>query len=166
MPFTPFHFGPGAMLHAVAPRQISFLAFCAANVLIDIEPLHGMLTQQPRLHGFFHTWVGATLVAAATVALFAGCRWVGRRGWLPDPFRWQALGLRAVAVGSAVGTYSHIVFDSIMHSDITPFAPFSDANPLRHVVSLATLHGACLAAGAAGLLLLGVRRLLEAGRSR
>lgn len=40
MPVTPFHFGPGALLHATAPRHVSFLAFCGANVLIDLEPLY------------------------------------------------------------------------------------------------------------------------------
>ena len=39
MPITPFHFGPGAALHVLAPRHVSFLAFCAANVVIDVK--HG-----------------------------------------------------------------------------------------------------------------------------
>lgn len=159
MPFTPFHFGPGAAIHALAPKQVSFLAFCTANVLIDIEPLHAMLTGQERLHAFFHTYVGATLVAMATVLLFLACRWVARRAWLPNPFGWQTLPVRAVALGAAVGTCSHIVFDSIMHTDITPFAPFSDANPLFRIVSLSALHWLCLASAGLGLLILGVRQL-------
>jgi hypothetical protein len=43
MPITPFHFGSAVIVHAVAPKQVSFLAFCAANVLIDVEPLYYML---------------------------------------------------------------------------------------------------------------------------
>ena len=58
-------------------------------------------------------------------------------------------------------TYSHIVLDSFMHHDITPLAPFSNANPLLQVVSLSTLHWFCLVAGAAGLCVLGIRRLLR-----
>lgn len=27
MPLTPFHFGPGALIHSAAPRHVSFLAF-------------------------------------------------------------------------------------------------------------------------------------------
>jgi membrane-bound metal-dependent hydrolase YbcI (DUF457 family) len=38
MPFTPFHFGAGALVHSVAPMHVSFLAFCGANVLVDVEP--------------------------------------------------------------------------------------------------------------------------------
>lgn len=56
MPITPFHFGPGAAIHALAPKQVSFLAFCVSNILIDIEPLYFMLTDQYPLHRFFsHT---------------------------------------------------------------------------------------------------------------
>jgi hypothetical protein len=71
MPITPFHFGPGAAIHAAAPRYVSFLAFCAANVLMDLEPLYYILTRQYPLHRFFHTYVGAVIVAISTAVLFA-----------------------------------------------------------------------------------------------
>ena len=79
MPITPFHFGSGAAIHAAAPRYVSFLAFCATNILMDVEPLYYILTQQYPLHRFFHTYIGASIVAAATVGLFeAGRRVVGK----------------------------------------------------------------------------------------
>lgn len=157
MPFTPFHFGPGAALHALAPRRVSFLAFTAANVIIDIEPLYYMLADAFRLHRFFHTYIGATLIVGATVALFLAARWFARRFWLPDWYKWRELGLLSVVLGAAAGSYSHVLLDSIMHTDITPFAPFSDANPLLHAVELATLHWLCLGAGAFGLFVLALR---------
>jgi hypothetical protein len=46
MPITPFHFGPGTAIHAIAPKHVSFLTFCSANVLIDIEPLYYMVIGQ------------------------------------------------------------------------------------------------------------------------
>ena len=55
MPMTPFHFGPGAALQALAPRQISFLAFCAANVVIDIESLVNLIGQRDPVHAFMHS---------------------------------------------------------------------------------------------------------------
>lgn len=155
MPITPFHFGPGAAIHSAAPRHVSFLAFCAANVLIDVEPLYYMMTGQAWLHRFFHTYIGATLVAMATVLLFLGAR---RIAWLPNLFGWQQLTTRAVAIGAFLGTYSHIVLDSVMHADIRPFAPFSDPNPLLGIVSLRALHLFCLVAGAVGLAVVLVRR--------
>ncbi|MBR7746020.1 hypothetical protein [Undibacterium baiyunense] len=161
MPFTPFHFGPGAVIHAIAPKQVSFLAFCAANVMIDVEPLYFMITRHDRLHQFFHTYVGATLVALATLLLFFGCRAFARHFWLPNLFGWQDLQPKQVAVGAIIGTYSHIVLDSIMHMDITPFAPFSDINPLLRIVSLSTLHWICFGAGVLALFILAVRKLIN-----
>ena len=77
MPFTPFHFGLGATLHAAAPRRVSFLAFCGANVLTDIEPLYFMLAHQWPLHRTAHTfWAPRSLPPrpSAYSVRFAGCR--------------------------------------------------------------------------------------------
>ena len=146
MPITPFHFGPGAALHAGAPRYVSFMAFCAANVLMDVEPLYYMLTRQYPLHRFFHTYIGATIVAMATVAFFAVGRRVARNLEFPYP---AAIGLGAIA-----GSYSHVLLDSVMHRDIRPFAPFSDANPLLGLVSVPALHWFCLICGLVGVAIL------------
>lgn len=154
MPITPFHFGPGGALYAVAPKRISFLAFCAANVLTDLEPLYYMVTAQARLHRFLHTYVGATLTSFVTCVLFVAALGFARRVRVPNPFKWQSLGLPPVVVGAGLGAYSHIALDSVMHDDITPFAPFSDANPLLHAVSLSTLHMCCMGAGAFALLVI------------
>jgi membrane-bound metal-dependent hydrolase YbcI (DUF457 family) len=159
MPFTPFHFGPGAAAHALAPKYVSFLAFCAANVLIDTEPLYFMVTGQFPVHRFFHTCIGASLVAVVTVVLFVAARRTAPYLRLPNVFDWQGLKLLPVSLGAAIGTLSHVALDSIMHADIRPFAPFTDANPLLHVVSLPQLHRMCLAAGGIGLLIIGVHHL-------
>ena len=163
MPITPFHFGPGAALHSAAPRYVSFLSFCAANVLIDVEPLYYMLTGQFRLHRFFHTYIGATLVAIATVLLFVGAR---RVPLLPNIFQWRQLNTRAIALGAFLGTYSHIVFDSVMHADIRPLAPFSDANALLGLVSLRALHLFCVIAGALGVAVVLARTALRSQPDR
>lgn len=166
MPVTPFHFGPGAAIHALAPKHVSFLAFCAANILIDVEPLYFMLTYQYPLHRFLHTYIGASLIAVATVALFVLARWFAARAWLPNLFKWQTLALLPVALGAAAGSYSHVLLDSLMHQDITPLAPFSNANPLLLAISLGTLHWACLAAGLFALCVLGMRRILRRRNAR
>ena len=164
MPFTPFHFGPGAAVHAVAPRHVSFLAFCAANVLIDVETLYFLVTHQYPWHRFFHTFIGASLVAAATVLLFLAARRAAPALKLPNLFAWQELSALSVALGAALGVYSHVVLDSMMHADVRPFAPFSAASPLFHVVPLGFLHGLCVALGVGGLALLGLRSVLRSSR--
>jgi membrane-bound metal-dependent hydrolase YbcI (DUF457 family) len=151
VPITPFHFGAGAAFHAVAPRRVSFLAFCLANCITDCEPVVNLLRGALPLHRFLHTFVGATLVAGATVGLFAGLRTLAARRAVPDPFEWQKLGIAAVALGAALGTFSHIVLDGIMHADVRPFAPWSEANPFYRMVSPGSLHIGCLVAGAFGV---------------
>lgn len=161
MPITPFHFGPGAALYATAPRHFSFLSFCAANFLIDAEPLYYILTQQYPLHRFFHTYAGATLILAATFALFFFARRLATFVSIPNLFQWQNLKLIPIANGAAAGSYSHIMLDSLMHGDITPLAPFSEENILLYLISMDALHWSCVAAGLAGVVLLGVRRRLN-----
>jgi hypothetical protein len=165
MPVTPFHFGPGAAFHAVAPRQVSFLAFCAANVLLDVEPLYFMLTDQFPFHRFFHTYVGATIILATTAGLFRLSRKAESLVPLPNVFNWKELTVLQVGIGAGLGSYSHIVLDSMMHPDMRPFAPVSDSNPLLHALSLSTLYWACLGAGIVGFVILGIRKLLRAGNA-
>ena len=166
MPITPFHFGPGALLQAAAPRHVSFLAFCAANVLIDLESLYNLVHQRHPVHAFFHTGIGATLVIGATVALFLLCQWIARRAWLPDLFHWRRLTLPQVALGAALGAWSHVLLDSVMHDDIQPLWPFSDANPLLGAIPLGPLHLACLCLGALGLAVAATRWFVMGGDTR
>lgn len=159
MPITPFHFGPGVLLHAASPRRASFLAFCAANVLIDLEPLYFLYSGQFPLHRGLHSLVGASLAVVATVALFAMAQRLAPVVPLPDVFGWRRLRGRAIALGAGLGGYSHVVLDSVMHDDMQLFAPFSSAHPLLGLASVDTLHGACVACAALGLAVLGARRL-------
>jgi hypothetical protein len=128
MPITPFHFGPGALLHAAAPRQVSFLAFCATNVLIDVESLYNLIHQRHPVHAFFHTYVGATLVIAAVILLFLGLRRIASRFWLPNLLGWRELDLKQVATGATLGAYSHVLLDSVMHPDISHLKVFPPAS--------------------------------------
>lgn len=165
MPITPFHFGPGAALHALAPRYVSFLSFCAANVLIDVESLYNLVKGRYPVHAFLHSYLGATLVIAAVALLFVGARWFAHRFWLPDLLRWRRLSLTQVAVGAGLGAYSHVALDSVMHHDMQPLAPFAAGNGLLGLVSLETLHLACVILGVLGLLGIAVRWLLSEERS-
>lgn len=164
MPVTPFHFGPGAALHAVAPRQISFLSFCAANVFIDCESLYNLVQGHYPVHAFFHGYLGATLMALAVVLMFVAVRRLASRVILPDLFGWKALSVRTVGLGALLGAWSHVFLDSIMHPDVRPLAPFSGSNTFLHLVSVDMLHGACLVLGALGLLAVVLRSRFEKKR--
>lgn len=150
MPVTPFHFGPGVLFHAAAPRRVSFIAFVVANCITDCESIYNVLSGHFPIHRFLHTLVGAALVAVLTIALFLSMRRLARSVTLPNWFEWQELTLPPVIAGSLLGSYSHIFLDGIMHADMRPFAPWSDENPMLHLVSLSVLHWGCVAAAVVG----------------
>jgi membrane-bound metal-dependent hydrolase YbcI (DUF457 family) len=151
VPITPFHFGPGALVAVASRSSVSFISFAATNVLIDVESLYNMVTAQPRIHTFFHTYIGSTIAAALVVLAFIPFRWLALRLPACPLLGWRRLGVAAVLLGSLVGAWSHVLFDSVMHSDITPLAPYSNANPLYQLVSLPVLHLGCVIAGALGV---------------
>ena len=96
------------------------------------------------------------MAAAIVVAMFALAHGFTPR--LLDELGLRKLGVRSVALGAIIGTYSHVLLDSLMHADMHPFAPFSDRNPLLGAVFLNTLHGFCLLAGVVGAIVIGARR--------
>ena len=158
MPITPFHFGPGAAIKAVAPRHFSFTVFALSQVLIDLEPIGFFLFTGDPVHPYLHTYPGATLV-------FLASWWLGRpvgewalrawNAWLsPAQARWLGyeplVTVQAAGAGAFVGAYSHVAIDSIMHGDMEPLAPFSVASPWLHVIPVETLQWFCVLAGAIG----------------
>jgi membrane-bound metal-dependent hydrolase YbcI (DUF457 family) len=166
MPFTPFHFGPGLAL-AGATRWIDFWAFCAANVLIDLESGWHLWRHEFPVHRFFHSFLGATLVIlpAAMLAMLVG-KIAHRAGLIGGPRRTPASVRAGAIIGAALGALSHVLLDAIMHGDMRPLAPWSDANPLLGLLSLEQLHDACLLAGAAGVVFLGIRVMARRRRAR
>lgn len=151
VPFTPFHLGPGALFKALGSRHFSFMVFGGAQVLMDIEPLIGMLADRPVLHGPSHTVLGALVIGTVAALIGKPISTMVLR-WLSIPHR--PLTWAAAIAGAYVGTFSHILFDAIMHADIAPWRPFADGNRLLGVMDIDHLHVACLVAavlGAAGV---------------
>lgn len=63
MPFTPFHFGPGLLIGLVF-SFIDFPTFLIASLIVDIEPFLVLFFNfNYSLHGFFHSFLGGTIIA-------------------------------------------------------------------------------------------------------
>lgn len=148
MPFTPLHLGPGLAFKAIGGRHFSFMVFGESQVLMDIEPLIGILQHKPILHGPTHTVLGALVIGGIAAAIgkpISSCALNFLK--IPhSPFTW-----RATLFGAYLGTFSHVFLDGIMHSDMSPLWPFVPGNPLLGVISIDRLHTACFLAGAIGL---------------
>lgn len=163
MPFTPFHLGPGATFKAIGGRHFSFMVFGGSQVLMDIEPLLGILRGSPVLHGYTHTVLGALVIGivAALIGKPISAYALALLRIPHTPFTWLA-----AFSGALAGTFSHIVFDAVMHSDMRPWWPFSEANGLLHIVSVERLHAVCIALGLLGALAVCGRALLHGSRGR
>jgi len=159
MPFTPLHMGPGMLVKAAMPRHFSIIVFGLAQIAIDLEVLWHMARQEYPLHAFWHTYLGATVLS---VILTLGgkplSQWI-KRLWNSIAARCRDADLAvsthtswlASFTGASIGSYSHILLDSIFHPDLEPLKPWADTNGLFGLISPHALEIACVALGIAGL---------------
>ncbi len=159
MPITPFHFGPGLLVKGLLPRSSSFIAFCAVQVVIDVESLVHLVRGDWPVHREAHTFLLAGPIGVLVgVAVWAVARpFLKRLADRPLAVR-SEVSLRGALVGGTLGGLSHPFFDGIMHGDILPFWPFTAENPLYQLLPLGPLHVGCTMAGLVGALLLWWRR--------
>ena len=161
MPVTPFHLLAIIPLKAIAPHRFSWSVFALTNVVIDLEPItYYLITLYPS-HNFFHTIIGATLIAIL-------CATYGRRlceraikalhGELQDKeVKWigeATISNAAARSGALIGAWSHLLLDSLMHEDIKPLSPFTDENPLFGAISVGNLNALCVVSGLLGVAML------------
>ncbi len=153
MPFTPFHMGPGIVVKALLQGSFSLMVFGWAQIVMDIQPLIVMISGEGRLHGFSHSLVGATLLAIFSA--FSG-KYLSEIGLFIIGFnkQWQLnISWWVSFLSALIGTYSHVLLDSIMHSDIEPFFPVTTSNVFLGIISLQTLHKVCLYSALVGCIL-------------
>jgi len=154
MPFTPFHFGPGAALKAIGGRHFSFMVFGGAQVLMDIEPLIRIVRGDFVLHGYTHTIVGALFIGivAALIGKPISTYTLATLRIAHYPVSWIA-----AWSGALIGTFSHVALDALMHRDMRPWWPFAINNDLLGAVDVDHLHVACASLGALGIIAIGGR---------
>jgi len=128
------------------------MIFGWTQIVMDTQPLFVLITGEGHLHGFSHTYLGASLIAIFSAVTgkylseFFLIRYkVAKRGL---NIRWPIAFMSAF-----IGSISHVVIDSIMHSDMHPFTPFFIDNHLLNIVSIATLHKFCLYSGLLGAII-------------
>ena len=159
MPFTPFHIVAGVSVKSVFPKYFSWSIFTLTNILIDCEPLYYFFTTGVLSHKFFHTVIGGTIIAVLCATLGKPICELGLRIWNKTLYmgdlKWFKSDLKINTIsswsGALIGAYSHLLFDSIMHRDVTPFSPFTNHNGLLRIISIENLHYICLGLFAMGI---------------
>ena len=137
MPLTPFHLGPGLLIGLLFLSFIDFPTFLVASVIVDVEPILVLFFDLDYpLHGFFHSFLGGTLVAFLLAAVMSKIR--DSLSPLLSFFKLKRKSsFKNIVLASLSGIYIHILLDSQMHRDIQPFYPL-DFNPF---LSSSTLPG-------------------------
>ncbi|MFC4260531.1 metal-dependent hydrolase [Marinobacter lacisalsi] len=150
MPFTPIHMGPGIAVKAILQGSFSLMVFGWAQIVMDLQPLFVMITGEGHLHGFSHTYLGAVLLAILSALSGKYLSEIGlyvlglNRDWT------IVTGWRVAFISAFIGTFSHVLLDSIMHWDVEPFFPVTTDNAIQGVISIEALHQLCLYSGVVG----------------
>ncbi len=143
--------GPGILVKAILQSSFSLMVFGWAQIVMDIQPLIVLITGSGHLHGFSHTYVGATLLAIFSALSGKYLAEFGlkvlriSKESAPILIKWWVVFLSAF-----LGTYSHVVLDAIMHSDVEPFYPLSQENGLLGIITISQLHQFCIYTGLVG----------------
>ena len=160
MPFTPFHVGPAFLLKTAIDKRISVTSFSVSQIVMDIEPLIRMIRGDAILHGITHTYLAAlplgVLSYFITRMFLKFFIYRSNASTKQANLNWLSLSVstkKCVFFSALLGTISHVFFDSIMHFDIRPYAPFSDSNQLYNLISIDELYSLCFWSGIVGIVL-------------
>jgi len=149
MPYTPYHFGPGLFLGVVLFPYIDFSTVMVASVILDIEPATILMLQLPfQFHGFFHTYLGATIIACILSVVFYPLR--RHLNKLVSLFSLhQESSFRHIFLASIIGTYFHVFLDSLLYGEMHPFYPLL-GNPFVGIFHFAFVYDVCVFLGLLG----------------
>lgn len=152
MPFTPFHWGPSSWIGFLFHRRLHFFAFLVASVIVDIEPFLVLLFKfNYPLHGFFHSFMGATIAAVLLAFILNKAQSFMKSCMRPFGVT-QEVSLKGLLGACLFGAYLHVFLDAFLYTDIQPFFPFQ-WNPFYEKVTSAWMYGFCLISFVVGALL-------------
>ncbi len=160
MPFTPYHFGPVLLIGVLFFPFVDFAMIMIAGVILDLEPLAVIFFNLPGpLHAFFHTYLGATIVAL----VLSICIYPFRK-YLNEIVSFfglkQESSFRHILPASIIGTYSHVLLDSFLYAEMNPFFPLL-GNPFVGFLAFGFVYTLCLALGIIGFFVYLLRILLN-----
>lgn len=110
MPITPLHFGVMAPINHFAPGAVSTVSFILVNLWIDGRAIESALLGLP-LPG--HPPLTHSLMGALGIALIVSLFGFRSRKWI---------------YGAFLGAVSHVLLDTLVHSEMLPFFPLA-GNP-------------------------------------
>ncbi|MGY5864614.1 MAG: hypothetical protein RTV41_08410 [Candidatus Thorarchaeota archaeon] len=149
MPFTPYHFGPAFLLGILLFPFVDLATIMMAGVIIDLEPIAVLFLNLPYpVHGFFHTYLGASIAALALSAVVYPFR--THLNKLVSLFGLhQNSSFQHIIAAGFVGTYSHVFLDSLLYTEMNPFFPIM-GNPFLGLFLIEAVYTFCVIVGLVG----------------
>jgi len=164
MPFTPYHFGPSSWIGLSLFRIFDFSTLLVASVIIDIEPFCVFFFNAPwRLHGFLHSFLGGSIAAILTAIVLYLLKDKIRKVMAVFKLS-QNSSFKKILLASFSGIYFHILLDTPLYNDITPFYPLQ-SNPLYGIISSQAIYHFCSLSFIVGLLAYLIRLLIIKGKN-
>jgi hypothetical protein len=128
MPLTPFHPGPALLLGVLFTKIFNLWALFLGSIVMDIEPVFGIILTGSSYHGFLHTILGA-IFGSLTIAVIL---WQFQRELSNISLKLkirQVFSFPVLFFSALAAWLIHIFFDSLSHADVLPFWP-SEYNPI------------------------------------
>lgn len=126
MPLPPLHLGIPGILSDRFPEKVNLSSVVLGSLVIDFDFLL-FLIGFGSIHGYFHTFLGAS--GLALLSAF-GLWFSDIPTRLESRIEWDyGFSFSSLLVGSLAGTYTHVLLDSFIYRNISPFHPLS-RNPL------------------------------------
>ena len=142
MPFTPFHLGTALFLGEIFEKRINMAAIMLGSIIVDIRATYCFFTGCQPLHGPLHTYLGATLLALLVVIGIYGGRHILEKITLRLRMK-QDYSLYSIIAGALIGTWSHVLLDSFLYTDIIPLWPL-ELNPFYGILSFSLVYSVCI----------------------
>ncbi|WMW21644.1 DUF4184 family protein [Methanolobus mangrovi] len=142
MPFTPFHLGPAFLLGEIFEKRANLFSLLLGSIIVDVRATYCLFTGCRPLHGPFHTFLSAAVVAFLLAwLLFSQRLWLQKLTYKFEIE--QTYSFLSMIIGSLIGTWSHVLLDSFLYTDIRPLWPLTP-NPLLGLTVSGTVYLLCL----------------------
>jgi len=167
LPFTPYHFGPSACIALPLRKYIDIPVFILANVAVDLEPLAVILLDlNYPLHGYFHTFLVGTVITLVWGFIAYSGKSILQRLMTLFHVSYEA-NFRKILLSAILGTWFHLLIDSICWRDMRPFWPLNP-NPFIDWMTLETVRLLCTISflPAVGLYIIAVKSYIRKNKTK
>lgn len=120
------------------------MVFGWTQIVMDIQPLIVLISGEGHLHGFTYTYIGAILISI--FAALAG-KYLSEIALKVLKILKNESPISIVSwvvfLSAFIGSFSHVLLDSIMHWHVEPLFPFTLDNQFLGLISVSMLHKVC-----------------------